>query len=66
MFNPRLMTDADIIKHWGGPTKLAALLGYRQPQRVSNWIRRGIPAQVKLDRPDLFIRPFERRGRDGT
>lgn len=52
------MTDADIIKTHGGPAQLARLLGYDMPhgvQRVQNWLSRGIPAKVKLDRPDIFL-----------
>ncbi len=51
------MTDAEIISHYGGATKFASLLGLEKPgsiQRVSNWISRGIPAEVKLTRPELF------------
>lgn len=48
------MTDNDLItKH--GITKLAKLLGY-SAQRVDNWKRRGIPAQVKVDFPHIFLK----------
>ncbi|MGC4396018.1 hypothetical protein [Hydrogenophaga sp. T2] len=54
------ISDAELIKSLGGPTKLAELLGYDKAsggvQRVQNWTTRGIPAAVKLQRPDLFIR----------
>ena len=55
--NGRTMTDADIIRDLGGPTKVAQLLGYEKygPQRVQNWLVRGIPAHVKVERPDLFM-----------
>ena len=53
-------SDAELIKSLGGPTKLAELLGYDKAaggvQRVQNWTTRGIPAAVKLQRPDLFLR----------
>ena len=52
------MTDADLIKTHGGPAQLARLLGYDMPngvQRVQNWLSRGIPAKVKLDRPEIFL-----------
>lgn len=51
------MTDAEIISHHGGPSNLARLMGLEKPgsvQRVSNWIARGIPAEVKLAHPELF------------
>lgn len=51
------MTDAEIIYHYGGAAKFAALLGLEKPgsiQRVSNWITRGIPAEIKLKHPELF------------
>lgn len=49
--------DAQLIDELGGPSALAERLGYEKlggPQRVCNWKRRGIPAQVKLDFPKLF------------
>ena len=54
------MNHQKLIEHLGGPTKLAALLGFVKPgsaQRVQNWIERGIPAQVQLDFPHLFQKP---------
>lgn len=55
------MTDSELIDELGGPTKLARVLGYGSggPQRVSNWKSRGIPAEVKLERPDLFLRHLQ-------
>lgn len=54
--------DQERIRALGGPTKLARLLGYDRggPQRVSNWIARGIPASVKVEHPELFMVPIER------
>ncbi|THJ36192.1 hypothetical protein E8K88_02710 [Lampropedia aestuarii] len=53
------MTDAELIQHYGGASKLAELLGYDLraggAQRVHNWIERGIPPRVKLDHPKLFL-----------
>lgn len=53
------MNDADLIKALGGPTKVAELLGYDKAnggvQRVQNWLTRGIPAQVKVDHPRIFL-----------
>ncbi len=52
--------DQQIISDLGGITKVAKLLGYDLKkggiQRVGNWVSRGqIPAQVKVDHPDLFL-----------
>ncbi|MGE0349838.1 hypothetical protein [Hydrogenophaga sp.] len=51
--------DAGLIKDLGGPAKLAEILGYDKAaggvQRVQNWTTRGIPAAVKVQRPDLFL-----------
>lgn len=59
MFNAG-MNDAELIDSLGGPAELAKLLGFKKPgavQRVHNWRSRGIPSKVKVDRPDLFMRP---------
>jgi hypothetical protein len=53
------MNDSELIDDLGGPAALAERLGYPKHngvQRVQNWKVRGIPARVKLDRPDLFLR----------
>jgi len=50
--------DNALITALGGAAKLAELLGYPSEngvQRVFNWSVRGIPASVKLTRPDLFL-----------
>jgi hypothetical protein len=50
--------DAELIEELGGPTALAERLGYEKPNgpaRVSNWKERGIPAQVKVDHPEIFL-----------
>lgn len=46
--------DKEVIAQLGGPTKVAQLLGC-SVQRVQNWTVRGIPAQVKVDHPTLFL-----------
>lgn len=54
-----LHPDAELIKSLGGPSKLAETLGFDKAsggaQRVQNWMKRGIPAAVKVLRPDLFL-----------
>lgn len=53
------MDDRTRIELLGGPAKVAELLGYEKDggtQRVHNWLSRGIPPKVKLERPDLFQR----------
>lgn len=56
--------DADIalIEELGGPAKVAELLGFDKDggtQRVYNWLTRGIPSQVKLDHPDIFLKHLQ-------
>lgn len=50
--------DRELIERLGGPTRVAELLGwpkYGGAQRVQNWLSRGIPPAVKVQRPDLFL-----------
>jgi hypothetical protein len=50
--------DRDLIEKLGGATKVAELLNLEKlggVQRVHNWKSRGIPAAVKVARPDLFM-----------
>lgn len=59
--------DKKQITTLGGPTKVAALLGYDKHggvQRVQNWMTRGIPSKVKLDRPDIFSQASPRCASD--
>lgn len=53
------MTDAELIQHHGGPTRLAEKLGWQEKrgaiQRINNWRTRGIPAAIKLAFPALFL-----------
>lgn len=54
------MNDKELITHLGGPAKVAEMLSFEKEggvQRVHNWIERGIPPRVKLDFPDIFLRP---------
>lgn len=54
--------DKKLITDLGGPTKVAELLGYEKRggvQRVHNWMSRGIPPKVKLERPDLFLKAIQ-------
>lgn len=55
-----MMDDKALIAALGGPAKVAELMGYDKAtggvQRVHNWLERGIPSKVKLERPDLFLR----------
>ncbi|MBL1293039.1 MAG: hypothetical protein COB61_004120 [Thiotrichales bacterium] len=52
------MTDAEIIKKLGGPTKVADLFVNCTPQAVSQWLINGIPPPrrqlLMLLRPDVF------------
>lgn len=56
-----MSSDKDLIESLGGATKLAARLGC-SVQRVQNWKDRGIPAQVRLDHPDVFPLPTRAAG----
>lgn len=51
--------DSKVIDNLGGPTKVAEKLGYDKTaggvQRVQNWRNRGIPAEVKIQFPELFM-----------
>lgn len=55
-------SDVERIAALGGPAKVAELLGYDKAkggtQRVQNWLARGIPAAVKVQRPELFMGPL--------
>lgn len=54
--------DKKMIVDLGGPAKVAELLGYDKQggvQRVYNWMSRGIPPKVKLERPDLFLKAIQ-------
>ena len=54
-----MTTDRELIERLGGPAKVAELLKYDKQggvQRVHNWMARGIPARVKLDHPEIFLR----------
>lgn len=53
------MTDKDLIRSLGGPTRVAELLSLDKTkggvQRVANWMSRGIPASVKLAHLEIFL-----------
>ena len=51
-------TDAKLIDDFGGPAKVADLLGlpkYGGVQRVQNWTVRGIPSAMKVKHPEMFM-----------
>lgn len=54
-----MTSDKELIESLGGSAKVAMRLGY-SIQRVENWKARGIPAQVRLDHPDVFPLPRAR------
>lgn len=51
-------SQPNLIDALGGPKKVAEMLGIHQRpgavQRVGNWKRRGIPAQVLIDNPAFY------------
>lgn len=50
-------SDKQILLKLGGSTKVAELLGFKDKQRVQNWMKRGIPAKIKLQYPHIFLNP---------
>lgn len=64
----QIQADKELIEDFGGPTKLAVLLGYDKMrggvQRVQNWMTRGIPARVKVDHRKIFL--SKRKPRQAT
>lgn len=51
--------DAKLIESLGGSAKVASLMNLEKPNgtiRVNNWKKRGIPARVKLEFPNLFLK----------
>ena len=54
----QIESDRLLIAELGGVTKVAEMLGLQKiggVQRVQNWLTRGIPAEVKLQHPKLFL-----------
>ncbi|HIE4193348.1 hypothetical protein [Burkholderia cenocepacia] len=64
MSNPTsssIEVDRERIERLGGSAAAARLMGLTSRgavQRVNNWKTRGIPADVKLAWPDLFLHPL--------
>lgn len=57
--NDEMHPDARIIIKHGGTTKVAKVLGKGYtPQRVNNWLHRGIPSDVKVNFPEMFMPDF--------
>lgn len=52
-----LAFDERAIATMGGAAKVSRFLGYGPmgTQRVHNWMRRGIPAAVRVEHPHLFM-----------
>lgn len=51
----KIKDDRDLLLSIGTCAEVARLLG-RSTQCVFNWSKRGIPAKVKLEFPDLFLK----------
>lgn len=47
--------DKQIIKQLGGAGKVSKLVGVSR-QRAQNWLTRGIPAKIKIQFPELFLK----------
>jgi hypothetical protein len=55
----KYIEDTEIIKYYGGSTKLARLLGFTTQNdivKISQWKYRGIPARWKLKHPEIFLK----------
>lgn len=53
------MNDKEIIEFYGGSSKLArklGLLSHHDAIKVNQWKSRGIPARIKLQFPEVFLR----------
>lgn len=53
--------DALLIEKLGGPAKVADLLDFKDEigtQRVYNWTKRGIPSQIRIDHPEIFMAAY--------
>lgn len=59
-------SDAKLIEQLGGPATVSRLLEFdKKPggiQRVQNWVKRGIPAAIKVQFPELFLAHAENKG----
>lgn len=49
----QIKADQDLIARLNGPTAVANALGYK-PQRVQNWLVRGIPAGERWNHREYF------------
>lgn len=54
MNKTQLHPDAALIERLGGVSAVVRETGY-SVQRVSNWLKRGIPAEEKINFPELFL-----------
>lgn len=64
---PKPHPDWQLISELGGPIKVAAKLGWNKAgsvQRVQNWKHRGIPAAVKLEHPEMFLKGTHWNGQE--
>lgn len=56
----QIQADKELIALLGGTTAVAKRIGVNSPQRVHNWLTRGIPASVKLAHPKLFLKGLKK------
>lgn len=59
----QIANDVELIKELGGATKVARLLGWddaRDVTRVQNWLKRGIPPNIKLEYPKIFLKNLKK------
>ena len=51
----QIQADKELITLLGGTTAVSKRIGINSPQRVHNWLTRGIPASIKLAHPKVFL-----------
>lgn len=57
MKQDQINNDRTLIMALGGPTELAKKLGFTDGgRRVHNWLKRGIPASIKIMYPAIFLK----------
>lgn len=57
------MNDKELILSLGGATAVAKMLKFETPsgsRRVHNWMRRGIPASIKVEYPHIFLKKHKK------
>lgn len=55
----QITADKALLDSLGGPGRVCEILGLEKSpgslSRVCNWMSRGIPSKIKVERPDIFM-----------